>query len=325
MNNIIGSDKIRAAIEKRTALITTSSFGEDNPRIFEMMSNRGLTVVMNPYARKLTGDELEMLLEKYRPSGLLAGTEPITSLIMSRAASFLKVISRVGVSVDNIDLEGAESLGIRVFRTAGVLGQAVAELTIGMMLAALRGVAIHDRLMRAGKWEKRMGSLLQGKTVGIIGFGDIGRSVGVLAKAFGATICYYDPQGGTAPEWAQMSSMADLLRESDIVSLHASGNDRILTINELRCCKKGVIIVNTARGGLIDERDLCRSLADGQVGFACLDVFEHEPYLGSLRQMENVLLTPHIGSYAREARREMEEAAVRNLCDGLKEVERYER
>lgn len=119
--------------------------------------------------------------------------------------------------------------------------------------------------------------------------------------------------------------MDDLLREADIVTLHAGGNERILTIKELSCCKKGVIIVNTARGGLIDERDLCRSLGDGQVGFACLDVFEEEPYLGSLRQMENVLLTPHIGSYAREARREMEEAAVRNLCDGLKEVDGYER
>jgi len=314
-----------AVIEKKTVLITTSSFGDENPDVFEMMSNMGLTVVMNPHARKLTSDELGDLLDKYKPNGLLAGTEPITYLIMSRAASFLKVISRVGVSVDNIDLKGAESLGIRIFRTVGVLGQAVAELTIGMMLVALRGVAIHDRLIREGKWEKRMGSLLRGKTVGIIGFGDIGRSVGVLAKAFGATILYYDPQRGTAPEWAQWRAMDDILRDSDIITLHASGNERILTIKELSCCKKGVIIVNTARGGLIDEGELCQSLADGQVGFACLDVFEEEPYFGSLRQMENVLLTPHIGSYAREARREMEKAAVHNLCDGLKEVGLYER
>jgi len=143
-------------------------------------------VVINPWGRKLSESELLDLLEKYRPVGLLAGTEAITRVVLVRARDFLRVISRVGVGWDNVDRQAAAELGILVYRTAGVLTVAVAELTLGLMLSALRSIALHDRRIRQGVWQKPMGSLLKGKLVGIIGFGAIGQGVGQLLKALGA-------------------------------------------------------------------------------------------------------------------------------------------
>ncbi len=261
---------------------------------------------------------MELLLQ-YRPIGMLAGTESITRGTIEKACGFLKVISRVGVGWDNVDRDAAGSFGIRVYRTTGVLTQSVAELTLGLILSALRKISLHDRLIRENKWEKHMGSLLEGKTVGIIGFGEIGQRVGSLVRAFFANVIYYDPQQMTESEDARPVSLVELLGKSDIVSLHASGKNVILGRVELRACRKGVLLVNTARGSLIDEQALRECLSDGQIGFACLDVFNEEPYYGCLMDSERVLLTPHIGSYAREARIKMERDAIANLFIGLKE------
>lgn len=133
------------------------------------------------------------LLERHRPVGLLAGTEPVTREVLTQARSYLQVISRVGAGWDNVDHEAAAELGMRVYRTVGVLTQAVAELTIGMMLAALRNILLQDRGLKEGAWHKRMGSLLQSKVVGLIGFGAIGQRVGELARAFGSEVIYCDP------------------------------------------------------------------------------------------------------------------------------------
>jgi D-3-phosphoglycerate dehydrogenase len=209
---------------------------------------------------------------------------------------------------------------MRVYRTSGVLTQAVAELTIGLILSALRSISSNDRLIRQGKWQKTMGGLLSGKIVGIIGFGHIGQRVGELVTAFGAKVLYYDPQPMDAP-WAQAATLPELLSQADIITIHASGKKMILGSDELKnICKEGVIVINTARGGLINEAALQDCLQDGKVSFACLDVFEDEPYCGPLCSMENVILTPHVGSYAKEARILMERTAVENLLNGLREV-----
>jgi D-3-phosphoglycerate dehydrogenase len=284
------------------------------------MENEGLKIILNPWGRKLKEEELSKLLQDYRPDGLLAGTEPITREVLEAAQDHLHVISRVGVGWDNVDREAARQMGIRVYRTSGVLTEAVAELAIGLILSALRSISSNDRLIREGKWHKSMGGLLSGKIVGIIGFGHIGQRVGELVTAFGAKVLYYDPEPVEAP-WAEAVALSELLSQAEIITMHASGSEKILGAEELeKICKENVILVNTARGGLIDEAALQVCLKNGKVSFACLDVFEDEPYCGPLCALENVILTPHIGSYAREARILMERAAVENLLNGLREV-----
>ena len=301
-------------------IATTSSFARESPESLELMEKEGLRIILNPWGRKLKEAELSKLLKDHRPVGLLAGTEPITREVLHAAKDHLRIISRVGVGWDNVDREAARQMGIRVSRTSGVLTQAVAELTIGLILSALRSISSNDRLIRQGKWHKTMGGLLSGKIVGIIGFGHIGQRVGELVTAFGAKVLYYDPQPMDAP-WAQAVSLPELLSQAEIITIHASGGEKILGPDELNnICKQGVLLVNTARGGLIDEAALQDCLKNGKVSFACLDVFEDEPYCGPLCSTENVILTPHVGSYAREARILMERTAVENLLNGLREV-----
>ena len=300
-----------------TILATTSSFGKGSPQVLKNLQENKFNIVVNPYARKLTEQELKALLNQHRPIGLLAGTEPVTDAILKDAKEYLKVISRVGVGWDNVDKQTAQELGIQVFRTAGVLNQAVAELTLGLILSALRSIPLQDRQVREGVWQKKMGRLLQGKSVGIIGFGSIGQCVGKLISAFGATVLYYDPVS-TDVAWAKSVSIHKLLGQSDILTIHAETQKQILGEKELlSLCKPGVVIVNTSRGSLIDEDVLYKALVSGQVSFACLDVFDQEPYSGPLAQLENVIMTPHVGSYAIEARIRMEEMAVENMLAGL--------
>lgn len=305
---------------QKTVLATTSSFASDAPEVTEPLREQALRLVSNPFGRKLKEEELAALLAEHRPVGLLAGTEPVTRAVLEQAKAYLRVISRVGAGWDNVDHQAAAECGFLVYRTSGVLTQAVAELTIGLMLAGLRCITRQDRMLRQGKWQKLMGGLLQGKVVGLIGFGAIGQRVGELARAFGAEVIFHDPQP-ISVSWAQAVSLTKLLQQADIISLHASGKQTILGAAELNNLgKPGVLVINTARGGLLDEAALCLGLGDGRIGCACLDVFDEEPYQGSLCSVENIILTPHIGSYAREARRLMEETAVNNLLVGLREA-----
>jgi D-3-phosphoglycerate dehydrogenase len=313
--------RMAAMAEKsKIVLATTTSFGTGCPGFGECLREQDLRLETNPFKRKLSEEELLALLDQHRPVGLLAGTEPITRKVLEQARHHLRVISRVGVGWDNVDHAAAAEFDLRVYRTAGVLTQAVAELTLGLMLAALRSVAFQDRLLRQGVWRKCMGALLQEKKVGIIGFGAIGKRVGELVRAFGAEVLFYDVKAQEMPG-AQEVSLPQLLAQADIISLHASGKKRILGPQEFEAMgNRGVILINTARGELIDEEALSSALKTGRVGCACLDVFQEEPYRGAFCAMDNMILTPHIGSYAQEARELMEKTALDNLIKGLKEV-----
>ncbi len=303
----------------KTILATTSSFGTNNQSLLNNLIQSGFNLVTNPFERKLTEKELIQLLEQHRPEGLLAGTEPIGPAAIDSSKQFLKIISRVGVGWDNVDRECAQKNGIKVFRTVGVLNQAVAELALGMILCALRNVSAQDRQIRNGIWKKQMGRLLAGKVVGIIGFGEIGQCLGRLIQTIGGKVQFYDPRKITL-EWAEQTSLEELLKTSDIISLHASGGDQILGKEEIALIRgRGTIIVNLARGGLIDEQALYQFLKEEPLAYACLDVFEKEPYTGNLTTLDNVVLTSHIGSYAKEARIEMEKMAVDNLIKEFSE------
>jgi D-3-phosphoglycerate dehydrogenase len=300
-------------VVKPKIFISTSSFAEYDKLPLKLLNDAGMDARVNPYKRQLTQDECLSLYKDI--DGLIAGTEALTAEVL-KSARKLKVISRCGVGMDNVDLEVAGQQGIQVFNTPNSPTAAVAELTVGLILALLRHVPRGDREIRAGKWQKRMGNLLQGKKVGIIGFGRIGQTVAELVQALGAQVVYSDPAVNKAGY--ERISLDKLLSQSDIVSLHLSGGGTLLGNRELRSMKKGSWLINCARGGVVDEKALSQVLQEGWLSGAAVDVFTQEPYTGPLSKLDNVILTPHIGSYAIEARVEMEVQAVKNLIKGLK-------
>ena len=298
---------------RRKVFISTTSFGKTDPTPLEMLKSAGLEVSLNPYGRKLSREEVMELAAN--SEGLIAGTELLDAEVLGKLRN-LKVISRCGVGMDNIDMEATKRQGIKVFNTPSP-AVAVAELSVGLMLALLRHIPHSDRDIHTGKWQKRMGNLLQGKKVGIIGLGRIGQKVAELVLGLGAQVIYCDPVVNKAG-YTRMS-LDELLSQSDIVSLHVSGGEDkpLLGYKELRSMKKGSWLINCARGGVVDEAALYQVLQEGWLSGAAVDVFAQEPYAGPLAKLENVILTPHIGSYAIESRVEMEIQAAKNLIEGL--------
>lgn len=311
---------------EKTIFASTSSFGNYDENPIRMIQKAGFVFVSNPLKRKLTQNESIRLLNQYKPVGLIAGTEKLDREIISGSKSFLKVISRAGVGLDNVDLEAARELDIGVYRTPDAPTEAVGELAVGLMLAVLRKISTADRLIRSGNWKALMGDLIFGKIVGVVGIGRVGRHVGkILSAGFGAKVIGFDPFYKL--EWPndiclKMEMLNGLLRESDIVTIHIPGGaetKHLISRNEFNLMKKGAVIINTSRGGIIDEEALIDALNSNHIAGAGLDVFENEPYSGPLVEYDSVVLTMHMGSYAREARIKMECQAVENLLSGLKE------
>lgn len=299
--------------------ILTSSFGVEDKRPISIIEGNGIKITLNPYGRKLTKEEIVPLCKD--SIGIISGTEILDEAILGQLKG-LAVISRCGAGLDNVDLACAKRLGIKIFNTPDAPTAAVSELTIGLMLNLLRKVNVMDAGIRKDKWEKLMGNLLNEKKIGIIGFGKIGRKVAYLLSRFGCEIAYSDPNVEDGVSGYKRMPIEDLLKWADIISIHASAKNKIIGSRELALMKKGSWIVNISRGTSLDEDALYKSLKSGHVAGAALDVFEQEPYNGPLKALANVILTPHIGSYAREARIKMELESAENLLKGLKEAGR---
>jgi len=296
--------------------ITTSSFAELDPVPRELIKKGGFKIVINRFGRKLLEEETISLCKGC--IGILAGTESYSKNVLCKLRG-LRAISRCGVGMENIDLDAAKKLGIKVMNTPSAPTIAVAELTVALMLNLLRKISAMDRGVRGGKWNKQMGNLLFRKRIGIIGFGRIGQKVSELLRFFNCEISYTDVviKKGVSSDVKHVE-IGELLRDSDIISIHVSSNDKIIGERELKQMKNGALLINVARGKVIDEDALCRALKDGHIGGAALDVFSVEPYTGQLSKLENMILTPHIGSYALESRVGMEMEAVKNLLKSLK-------
>lgn len=294
-------------------LIGPSSFAETDKAPLERLLSAGYEVVDNPYKRKLTKNELLTLLTS-EVTGIIAGLEPLDGDVLRH--SKLKVVSRVGSGLSNVDLPAAYELGIKVCSTPNGPTAAVAELTIGALLGLLRMIPVMDNALHNGKWSKKIGVQLEGKSVAIIGFGRIGRRVSELLKPFNVRLLVVDPSPVTG---VVTVSLKEALTEADIVTLHSSGEDCIIGENEISIMKPGVFILNVARGGLISEYALIKALESGKVAGAWLDTFKEEPYSGPLCRFPNVVLTPHVGSYTLECRKQMEMDAVSNLLNSLPE------
>jgi len=304
----------------KKVFISTTTFAEFDREPLELLEEKGYNFELNPYKRKMTFEEMAECGKG--ALGLVAGTETLDERLFEKLET-LKVISRCGSGMDNVDIGAAGKRGIKVCNTPDGPTLAVAELTVGLVLNLLRKINKMDRLVRLGKWEKNMGNLLFGKNVGIIGFGRIGQEVARLISAFGAEIIYFDVEDkpGIDPEYKN-KSLSELLEGSDIVTLHLSFSGKkgaVIGGKELMSMKKGSVLINASRGGAVDEAALYEALKKGHLSGAALDVFRDEPYSGPLSELDNIILTPHIGSYAKEARVKMEVDAVKNLLVALGE------
>ena len=296
-------------------IIGPSSFAELDKTPLELLLSAGYVVVDNPYKRKLTKEEIVELL-KEDVIGLIAGLEPLGREVLQK--SNLKVISRVGSGLSNVDMKAAKELDIEVLNTPYGPTTAVAELTIGAMLSLIRMISLMDKNLHNGKWTKKIGTQLEGKTVVIVGYGRIGRKVASLLSPFNVNLLVVDPFIQEPIDDISVVPLEEALPKAEIITLHSSGEDCILGEKEFQLIKPGAFVLNAARGSLIDEAALIHALEDGRMRGAWLDTFSQEPYAGRLTRYPQVVLTPHVGSYTRECRKGMEMEAVQNLIDVLK-------
>jgi len=241
------------------------------------------------------------------------------------SAPRLRAVSNIGVGYDNVDLECASSHGILVANTPGILSDAVAELTIGLMLTLARRLPESMAVVTEGRWDPAgaaipMGVDLKGKTLAIVGMGRIGRQVARRALAFGMRVVYFDVAGMASRLKGASSagSMEAALRQADFVSLHTNltpTSRHLIGARELAWMKPEAYLINTSRGGIVDQSALCRVLREGRIAGAALDVLEEEPPAADepLLRLANVVITPHIGTATIETRGAMVELAVRNL------------
>ena len=298
--------------------ITTSTFAEYSREPLDLLAAAGCEVVQNPFGRKLKPEETIGLLAGC--AGVVAGTEIYDAAVFA-ALPGLRAVSRCGVGMDSVDQDAARARGVRVLNTPFGPTRAVAELAVGLALDLLRQVSRMDRELRAGTWKKRMGSLLTGKKVGVVGFGRIGQATAELFAGLGCEIGYADVQPVAAcPVYARCLDLPELLAWADIVTLHCSkpaSGCAVLGEAERAPLRPGSWLINCGRGGLVDEPALARALAGGHLAGAAVDCFGQEPYSGPLAGLDTAVLTPHIGSYAREGRTRMEADAVRNLLEAL--------
>lgn len=301
-------------------LTSPSSIGQIASDPFDLLVANGYQVVKNPYGRKLTEEETIELAKDC--VGIVAGVESLNEKVIN-ALPKLKCISRVGVGMDNVNVNYAVSKGIQVLNTPDGPTRAVAELTLGLTLSLLRRIPHAHFDLKNQIWKKQTGNLLFEKKIGILGLGRIGRMTAEIFRSLGNPVLGYD----LAPnmDWAknnrvEVSDLNNLLSTCDIICVHVPGNTDgapVLTIKELEKIKDDAYLINVSRGGVIDENALFNVLIDGKLKGAALDVFSDEPYSGRLCDLDNVVLTPHIGSYAKEGKLKMEIEAVKNLIKAL--------
>jgi D-3-phosphoglycerate dehydrogenase len=292
--------------------ITLSTFGESGPEPVRLLERSGLRFGVNQTGKRPTAQEV--LQNCCEAKVLIAGVEEYRAEDLSNFKR-LKCISRCGVGTENIDKVAAEKLGINILNTPDEPVQAVAEHTVTLMLALLRKLPALDRDTKAGKWKRHTGNLLQGKVVGLVGYGRIGKKVAYLLRPFGVEILAYDPAALVERPTEKMQNVDELLTKADIVSLHCSPGTVLIGRQEFLKMKKGSWLINTARGDLVDDHALAEALDSGQLAGAALDVFPHEPYSGVLLSSRKVILTPHQATLTQETRLSMEIAATQNAID----------
>lgn len=304
-------------------LITPTSFQKPvNAKAREMIEAFADGIVYNPQTRPLTAEEVAKLLDGV--DGYIAGLDYITAEALANAPASLKVISRYGAGVDRVDLAAAKAKGIVVTNTPGTNSTAVCELAFALMLSLARHIPQLDAAVKSGGWPRTSGLELCGKTLGIVGMGAIGKKLATRAIAFGMDVIAYDPYfdaAFAAEHGIRQMELNDLIPQADVISLHVPLTEQtkhMIGTEQIARMKDGAFVINTARGGLVDEAAAAEAIKSGKLGGIGLDAFEVEPPTESpLMGLDNVVLTPHAGAHTDEAVAGMGLMAVQNLIDVL--------
>jgi D-3-phosphoglycerate dehydrogenase / 2-oxoglutarate reductase len=303
-------------------LVTPRSLTLAGDPALDLLRDAGLEVIFCTPGKQPDEEELISLLPGC--IGYLAGVEKISAGTLEAAAD-LKVISRNGVGVDNVDLKAAEKLGIQVKKAAGANARGVAELAITLILTGIRHVSWSDAVIKKGDWQRKRGIEVAGKTLGVVGCGMIGKITSYLALGLGMNVLAYDlfpdksfsPRSSGPERYFKFAALDDVYAGSDFISLHCPPPDdgkALINKDILAGMKQGVFIVNTARAALVDNADLLESLESGKLSGYATDVYETEPPgEDPLLKHENVITTPHIGGFTEESVSGATRAAVGNL------------
>ena len=308
----------------RTVYIALQQFAEQDERPLQLLHESGFAIQRNVLGRRLRKEEMAQHLRE--ADAVLAGVEPYDAEIL-QALPRLRCISRCGIGTDSIDLKTAQQRKVAVLTTAEEVVQPVAEMTMAMLFALARNFPLHTDDFRNNRWKKRTGHLLSEWTIGLVGFGRIGREVERCLRPFHPRILVTDPalKGNEVPPTVVGCDLATLLKESDVVSLHASRRPEegpLLGGPELERMKPGSRLINTARGYLVDEAALLEALKSGHLSGTALDVYSEEPYSGPLCRLPQVLLTPHVATLTKASRAAMELRSAQNVVRFFSEQNR---
>lgn len=304
-------------------LVTPTSFGKGDPALCETLEAAVGSVIYNDHGRPLRSEEVRELLPGC--DGYIAGIDCVDRHALD-GAKRLKVIARYGVGVDRVDIEAAAEAGIAVTNTPDANSVSVAELTIGLMLALARSIPQLNAAVRNGGWPRSSGATLEGKTIGLIGLGSIGRQVALRLRGWNTRTLCHDPgvDAATAARYgAEPATLDALIAQSDFVSLHVPvlpATRGIVNSDFLAGMKSGAFLVNTARGELVDEAALAAALESGRLGGAALDTFATEPLAPDhpLLRFPGMIVTPHCGAHTDRASANMGWTALRNCLAVLR-------
>lgn len=294
--------------------VSTHPFSATSLLPRKMLEENGFTIAVNEHGRKITTQELAQDIKD--ADILIAGTEKITEEVFKNAPN-LKFISRVGIGLDGINFDLCKKYDVKVAYTPDAPTMAVAELCVGLMIDLARKITYTDaNLKQKGIWQRYMGTLLYGKTVGIFGMGRIGKSLIHLLQPFNVKFKVYDIEPDIAfarLHNVELVSKERVLQESDFVSINIplkKDTKNYITLKELQQMKPTAVLINTARGGIVNEDDLHTALKEKVISGAAVDVFEQEPYKGNLTELDNTILTCHMGASTVDSRTAMEVEAV---------------
>lgn len=293
----------------------------------ELLVNAGFEVVSFDINEPLDPQYLIKNIDQFDYI-LTCVSERIDKTIMLNSKGRLKIISNMAVGLDNIDVDSAKELGIKVFNTPGVVTGPTADLTLSIAFALLRKVREADKFVREGKWKAWDPEIFLGRNFsslvwGIVGYGNIGKAVAKRLSGFEMKIFFYDLIETRTDNIAEYSEINKLLNNSDVISLHLPltvGTKNFFDLEKFRLMKKDAILINMARGGVVNSDDLIETLKQKGIAGAALDVFSPEPIPSGdeILSFDNVLLTPHIGTGTVECRKEMAEFAAKNIINNLK-------
>ncbi|NLK87640.1 MAG: phosphoglycerate dehydrogenase [Clostridiaceae bacterium] len=310
---------------KMKILITPKSFRNYKHKAYPLLEEKGYEIIENDFGRTMTENEIVRLAGE-GVEGIIIGVDPLPANVLEQLRD-LRAISKYGVGMDNIDLSRAAELGIKVKNAVGTNSVSVAELAVALMFTMSRKIPVHSAAVKAGGWDRSIGFELTGKKLGLVGGGQIGREVAKRARGLGMDVTIYDPYFSEEDflvryQVGKTDKLEELLSQSDIISLHlpaTSETRQMINSATLDLMKPNAVLINTSRGELVDEEALYEALSSGRIAGAAQDVFSSEPPAKDekLLQLDNFILTPHLGAFTGEAVEKMALVSTNNLLEML--------